>query len=291
MRPVALIAGLAIVAAVILSTRQSPALNAQAAVRQAFARTTDAGSSRFEMTYGTPQAFASALQPTGVMDYAHHRGRVDYGEAMRILFDGDITYLEWPMPWRKTAPWLRYETGQEDEDPFDLQQRLMEDPARLLQFLRNASDGIRTVGAEDVRGTATTQLEGTFDFQKVVDNAPPAERAELQDMLDFLRRDESTTVPFELWVDGNGVARRVRLELGAGMSITTEYYDFGVPVHVTPPPADQIMSQDEFWEEITAHQEDSDCSAGTSDDPGDTSDGSGGMTLQICEQSTTIGDP
>jgi hypothetical protein len=58
----------------------------------------------------------------------------------------------------------------------------------------------------------------------------------------------------------------VRLELGEGMSITTEYYDFGVPVQVTPPPADQIMSQDEFWEEIMAHQGDSACSGGTNDE-------------------------
>jgi hypothetical protein len=203
---------------------------------------------------------------------------------MRILLDGDVSYVEWPKPWRKTAPWLRYENGQEDEDPFDLQQRLMQDPARLLRFLRSASDGIRTVGAEDVRGAPTTRLEGTFVFQKVVDNAPTDERAELQDLLEFLREDESTTIPFELWVDGDGVARRVRLELGEGTSITTEYYDFGVPVHVTPPPADRIMSQDQFWKEIMAHRGDSDCSGGTNDD-------SDGMTLEICEQSTTIGGP
>jgi hypothetical protein len=265
----AVIAALALVTGLILTTRHSPSVNAQAAVRQAFARTTDAGSSRFDMTFAVPEAYASALQPTGVMDYVHHRGQVDYGEAMRFLFDGDVSYVEWPMPWRKTAPWLRYENGEEDDDPFDLQQRLMQDPARLLQFLRSASDGIQTVGAEDVRGTPTTKLEGTFDFQKVVDNASPDERAELQDLLDFLREDEPTTIPFELWVDGDGVARRVRLEQGEGMSITTEYYDFGVPVHVTPPPA---------------HQNDSDCSGGTSDD-------SDGVTLEICEQSTTFGDP
>src|SRR6266508_1112129 len=135
----------------------------------------------------------------------------------------------------------------------------MHNPISLLDLLTGASDNVREVGSEDVRSTATTHYEGTLDLQKVVDQAPQDKRAELQEWLNFMGEVEPTKVPFGLWIDGDGVAHRLRIDQEGDGSVTIEYYDFGVAVEVTPPPADEIMSSEEFQQELEAHAQDSSC--------------------------------
>jgi hypothetical protein len=61
------------------------------------------------------------------------------------------------------------------------------------------------------------------------------------------------TIPADVWVDSDGLARRIQLKLDLGtmagtgggsdlpvMTISIDLYDFGVPVHVEAPPADQV---------------------------------------------------
>jgi hypothetical protein len=195
----------------------------------------------------------------GVMDYVHHRGRIVYSSDSEMLFDGKVTYLNWPMPWRQDAVWLRYEDEVSDVDPLDLSDRATRNPIRLLAFLTGASDDVREVGQDDVRGTRTTHYEGTLDLQTVVNQAPADQRAELQEALSFIAEDQPTMVPFGLWVDGAGVAHRLRIEGPVGMRMTIEYFDFGVPVELTPPPANAIMTTEELSKEIEKHAGDSSC--------------------------------
>jgi hypothetical protein len=274
--------------------------SAQAAVKRALARTVDARSSRFTISLSAPEFLAQpfpASQVDGVMDYTRQRGRITYGPYTDVIFDGETTYMRWPMPWRTDKAWLRYDTDRQEEDPLDLQERAMSHPIGLLRFLTGASSDVREVGNDDVRGTSTRHYEGTLDLQKVVDQAPPEKRADLQDMLDFMHEYEPTTVPFGLWVDAEGVAHRLRIDSTDGASLLIEYYDFGVPVEITPPPANEIMSQEDFWKEIEQHAGDSTCgeneagSGGSitgpsSDTSGSASDDSGTSLYEVC---TTIG--
>jgi hypothetical protein len=246
----------------VLLGRNGATTSAQAAVKQALIRTVDARSSRFTLSWSSPLlpadlGFDSKFE--GVMDYARHRGRISYWKDNELIFDGDVVYMKWPMPWRKDSPWLRYDASAEESDPLDLQERALRNPIGLLSFLSGASDGVREVGREEIRGTQTIHYEGTLDLQKVVDQSPPANRAELQDLLDFLREDEPTTVPFGLWVDREGVAHRLRMDETEGASVLVDYYDFGIPVEITPPAPSEVMSFEEFTKEIDAHSTDSDC--------------------------------
>jgi hypothetical protein len=263
----------AAVALVLLVVHDDGKGSAQAAVSRAAARTVDAGSSRFTISVNVPQLLvqlAPGYEVEGLMDYVHHRGRISYWRDSELLLDGDVAYVKWPMPWRQDTPWLRYETDSSDADPLSLEARAMRNPNSLLDFLTGASSDVRDAGSEDVRGRPTTHYEGTLDLQKVVDEAPPDKRAELQDWLNFIAEDEATKVPFGLWVDNDGVARRLRIDEQGGASMTIEYYDFGVPVEITPPPASEIISDEEFAKEIEQHAGDSTCS-GADVGSGDTS--------------------
>lgn len=259
--------------------RDGHGTSAQAAVKQALARTVDADSSRFTISWITPVLpvqFPYDNSVHGVMDYVHHRGRISYGFGNEMLLDGDVTYEKWPMPWRHDSPWMRFETDSQETDPLDLYDRAISNPMGLLSFLTGASDDVRTVGSDDVLGTTTRHYEGILDLQKVVDRAPPAKRAELQEWLDFMREYEPTTVPFGLWVDSDGIARRLRIDASEGAgSVVIEYYDFGVPVEITPPPASEIMSMEEFFAEMQQHAQDSDCDEDGTDSDDSSSDGSG----------------
>jgi hypothetical protein len=227
--------------------------SAEAAVKQTLARTIDARSSRFTLSWSGPD-LPSGEPPKvdGLMDYASHQGRVSYGQDSEVIFDGDVTYMKSRLPWRNGAAWLREEGG-DNANPLDLQERALSNPTGLLKFLTGAGKDVREVGSEEVHGSRTIHYEGTLDLQKVVDQTPAAARAELQDLLEFMREDEPTTVPFGLWVDSGGVAHRLRMDQSQGGSVLVEYYDFGIPVEITPPAPSEIVSTEDYMKELEAY--------------------------------------
>jgi hypothetical protein len=81
--------------------------SAHAAVKRALARTVDADSSRFTISWAMPALpvqFPYDYRIEGLMDYAHHRGRISYGFGNETLLDGDVEYSKWPMRGDTTRP-------------------------------------------------------------------------------------------------------------------------------------------------------------------------------------------
>lgn len=127
------------------------------------------------------------------------------------------------------------------------------DPSSQLRALR-ASKGMDEVGKEKVAGVETTHFKGTYRLSDLVEGLPPAERARARAAIKDLERvggkdsgiDEPT--PADLWVDGQGVTRRMRSTAklpgqgGApGGHLVFDYAlsDFGATLDTTPPPASE----------------------------------------------------
>jgi hypothetical protein len=257
--------------AIALTNGGSDSSPAQAAVRHAFVRTVDAGSSRFTLSLAIPPGeapFAVDYKIDGLMDYVRHRGQISFGSNSELLIDGDMMYIQTALPWRHDAVWVSSNTSGQESDPFDLQERAMNNPLSLLRFLTGVASDLRNAGSEQVRDAETTHYEGTLNLQNVVENAPPQERADLRDTLDFIGQFEPTSVPFGLWVDGDGVARRLRIDQKDGGSTVIEYYDFGLPVSITPPPPKATITFEELFKEVEAHQTDSNCEGDQSSSDG-----------------------
>ena len=258
--------------------------SASAAVARAAGRLLDSGSSRVTLTYGpdAPGAFAR-----GVVDYRAHRGELEYGPLAKTIFDRDWTLVYQPGMTRSlpgAKPWVRFPTG--ESDSFDPQEHALSDPAQLLPFLRETSGDVRAVGHEVLDGVETTHYEGTLDLGKIVERATGDDRAELQDTLDFLKQvKEPTTIPYGLWVDGSGLARRLRYVEGSGQpaaTTTIDFSDFGVAVVLDLPSEDQVMSADDFFALAEQHWKDGtsgDCKSQQSSDE----EGEGVMTLCLVE--------
>jgi hypothetical protein len=122
------------------------------------------------------------------------------------------------------------------------------DPSQLLEVLRGVADDVEEVGQDDVRGETTTHYRGTVDLSKALEQVPAERRAALEQQLKGFDA-ELAAVPAEVWVDGDGLARRLRLdfadlaaqEVGGATTatLTLDLFDYGDDVTVEVPPADE----------------------------------------------------
>ena len=139
----------------------------------------------------------------------------------------------------------------------------------------------------EIGGVQTTHYEGTLDLQKIVDQAPAAERSLLQDDLDFMKQDTGTTISYGLWVDASDITRRLRIDdAGGNGAETIDFFDYGVTVDVQPPPESAVLSDKEFMTLIEQHTNTSDCS-GQKSAPA-TGPGEGKTVLCLGEASVTM---
>jgi hypothetical protein len=238
--------------------------SAQGAIRHAAARTLDAGSSRVTISYGDHAGAAR-----GVMDYVQQRGTLRVGRGMELVFDGDVTYSKFSagngvIP---AGKWLKGERGV--GNPFDLQDRALSNPATLLDFLRTGSSEVRSAGRERIDGVQTTRYDGVLDFEKVVELSPLAGRADLRAELSLMRDAADTSLRYSAWVDSDGVTRRLELDHTGASALTIDFYDFGVPVHVSVPRNDKVLSDADLRQIVAAHAPAGNCR----DDGGSSIDG------------------
>ncbi|MCP5025501.1 MAG: LppX_LprAFG lipoprotein [Actinomycetia bacterium] len=115
------------------------------------------------------------------------------------------------------------------------------DPQEFVGFL-NGAGGVEDLGSEQVRGVDTTHYRGTITQEMLAQFDPDS------DMSDVSSTEE---MPFEVWVDGDGLIRRLVMEIsdtgdGSSMTLDWEMYDFGEAIDITPPPADQVTSGDQI---------------------------------------------
>ncbi len=129
-----------------------------------------------------------------------------------------------------------------------------QDPAQTLQYLRAASTGVEEAGSATVRGVETTRYIGRLDFQKALDagleklELPAAERQKARKGMKWmLDQMGSKSVPFEVFVDGDGLLRRMTMHMSMKiegeqitMAMRMDYFDFGVDVDVEAPPAGDV---------------------------------------------------
>jgi LppX/LprAFG-like lipoprotein len=117
------------------------------------------------------------------------------------------------------------------------------DPNGSLDALRGVKGDVKRVGSEKVRGTRTTRYRATIDADQAVNNAPEAQRDEVRNSIGTLG---SKTIPADVWIDGKGRLRKVRLHVAASTtttkgSVAFEYFDLGARVNVEAPAANEVV--------------------------------------------------
>jgi LppX_LprAFG lipoprotein len=237
----------------------SPSSSAAQAVAEAGVKTRAAESARIAFT-GTISGGAANGTFSGEGEFSGRQGRMTMDMSglaggqiagrMEMIFDELVFYMKFPEEIAQGMPgdknWIKFDLSQlGEQEGIDFQQLMQlsgTDPSQSLDLLLAASDDFHEVGEDEIRGVPTTQYAGTIDLEKVADQAPPEARETYQRLLEV---SEQTKVPVEVWIDEDGLTRRIRYEQTmpdrSTMNLTQEYYDFGVEVDVSPPPDDEVL--------------------------------------------------
>lgn len=199
--------------------------------------------------------------------------------SIEIVTDGTKVYMKYPegtlgLPGKAGGkPWAMFDAesmgGAGGLNGFSgLGQPGSGDPTQYLEFLKGVSGDVETVGTEDVRGVGTTHYKATLDFEKVIEQASSEAKAELDASLDQFKSQLGTTeMPMEVWIDDDGLMRRMAMSFSAGteeesgsfsMTMTIEMFDFGKPVDIQIPPASDVTDVSEMMGNMGTMTEDSD---------------------------------
>ena len=181
------------------------------------------------------------------MNVAQAGERTDVA-GTEIVYDGRVLYMTAPGSEAAQGRWVAMDLGEEGRfgqlGAFD-----RTDPAQALAYLE-AADDVEEIGTEEVRGAETTHYRLTVDLRKAAEGSP-----EYRAVIEQSLRGGTAEVPTEVWVDGDGRVRRVRMVYAdvptpdgeaADVTVTTELYDFGADVDVEPPPRDQVLNMDQI---------------------------------------------
>ena len=171
---------------------------------------------------------------------------------VEIIITEDVVFVQVPSAFAALAggkPWLKVDlsTSGDNDLARQFEQLRGADPTAALNYLNGvAADGITEVGEAEVRGEATTHYRLTVDLERAKADAPE----ELGDDYDrLIEQIGGTTIPAEVWVDGDDRVRRMKFTIDPApqgntdqppITVTNELYDFGAEVEVTPPPDDQV---------------------------------------------------
>lgn len=252
-----------------------------AGLRAAAAATLDKSASQvtFTMTFGA-EGQSLALTGTGKLDAAGKRAEISFDGAplasklgsdvpaeaadafkdIRVVMDSTTMYMRFPLLAQMAGggkEWVKVDLssagGLGDLVGGGGGGALGTDPSGFLRFLEGTGD-VQRVGSEDVGGAPTTRYSGTFTLQQALDQS--GDKAAVQRMVDQLKLPDSffaTRIPFDAWVDGDGLVRKVHITMdlaalgasdspaGAGVDMTMELGGFGEPVDITVPSDDQTL--------------------------------------------------
>jgi hypothetical protein len=174
-------------------------------------------------------------------------------EQWTIVTQGLIVYMRAPSLSRQlpgAKEWLKLDVEKlarsQNVNLGQFRQLTQNDPTQMLDYLKAASGKIDEVGKQDVRGVSTTHYRAKVDLDKVADQAPANLRKTFRASIRSLKQGLGTDkIPVDVWVDDQKLVRRLAEHLpiagGGNIDFSVDFYDFGTPVSVSPPPPSETL--------------------------------------------------
>jgi hypothetical protein len=182
------------------------------------------------------------------------------GLEMEMILDGSTMYMRMPGLRGASAfptPWISMDLdavvpGMEDFTSFAEGQN---DPSNAFGYLQGVRDA-EVVGTETVHGFETTHYRGTLDLAEALKQLPRDMRADFGRETAELRRElGSLTMPFDVWLDDDGLVRRMKLTIEAAgargftMSMTVDITEYGNDVTLPIPPEEKVTDLTEMLDQ------------------------------------------
>jgi hypothetical protein len=183
------------------------------------------------------------------------------GGKMQMVMDGGVVYMRSPVFENAGTEWVSMDPSK--MDPAAAAQfggfgAGTTDPSAFIGLFAGVFD-VKASGEQELKGVPTTRYVGTIDLRKVLagfsdvvgKDADAATRKQLEVALEqFASLGIDEKIPFEIWIDEEGLPRRqrIRMDFGdlvpgaeeASMEMTVDFSDFGKAVDVKVPPASEV---------------------------------------------------
>jgi hypothetical protein len=183
------------------------------------------------------------------------------GGKMQMVMDGGVVYMRSPVFENTGTEWVSMDPSK--MDPAAAAQfggfgAGTTDPSAFVGLFAGVFD-VKASGEQELKGVPTTRYVGTIDLKKVLagfsdvvgKDADAATRKQLEVALEqFASLGIDEKIPFEIWIDEEGLPRRQRITMDFGdlvpgteeasMEMTVDFSDFGKVVDVKVPPASEV---------------------------------------------------
>jgi len=200
---------------------------------------------------GDDMALTMDLSALGEMD---EQAAAMFGDdlTMEMVVSGDTVYMKGffaAMFGLGSDEWIGLPAGSDGElTGTDTESMSADNWFKMLEGVPDAD--VEVVGAEEVNGASTTHHRATVTLEQLAAADPTAtEDLELEGL-------EASEVEMNVWVDGDGLARRVSFDVeysggdldvdGMGMSVTIDMFDLNEDIQVDVPTDATIMTEEEM---------------------------------------------
>ena len=122
-----------------------------------------------------------------------------------------------------------------------------------LDYLDQVGD-VTTVGHEEIDGADTTHYRAVVDLRTLLDEQGGQLSERLRSQVEEQLGASGATIPVDVWIDADGLVRRMRLEMSGGafggmggsgsVVVTTELRDLGQPVAIQVPGPEEVSPLD-----------------------------------------------
>ena len=184
-----------------------------------------------------------------------------FGGEMRLLMDDGLVYMRSPAFQDAGTEWVSLDPSK--MDPAAAAQfggfgTGTTDPSAYIGLFAGVFD-VRDSGEQELQGVSTTHYVGSIDLKKVLggfadvvgEDVDAETRKQLEmvvEQFESLGIDEK--IPFEIWIDEEGLPRRQRISMDFGdlvpgdeeasMRMTVDFSDFGKPVEIEIPRPSEV---------------------------------------------------
>jgi hypothetical protein len=176
---------------------------------------------------------------------------------LHAIQDGDTAYIQFPLIAKELPAGKTWVKGDAKDlsgaDAGQLSQfgaLAGTDPKDVFGMLKAVSGSIEPVGSETLRGVETSHYRATIDVAKLESLVPADQRESLGGLDESAKQAGLTEIPLDIWVDADELVRKMSMDVDSKQpgtdgsvkaSFVVELYDYGKPLEIELPPADQVV--------------------------------------------------